>query len=550
MLLFTLHSDMTLQWRIWNNGSLTAQGYKCDTAYLSEDSKWDISDHQLGGSVCSFISIRPETGSSMQQRGETSRAIRSTPFVAQENYSCIVRTRTNIRDPNLINNVGASTTPVRVNAPTLLLGVKTNLSISSGNDLVYKIENVPSERTLIASLTASQSNGFHDLLLQHRNPPTGSRYDAFSMYALSYNQTAVVPSTKPGTYYIRIESFGHNTEPYQVQVEVKVATFEITSIDPSFAAPLGNVTLRVSGTLISNEIEATLIHETTSVIITAHSLYWFSSVEVYTTFDIENVSVGVYSVQLTNIKTKQQALLKNKLHISSGIPGQISTRIDAPRNLLRGESTIITLLVQNTGNTDVRTPIMFVRTNQQVQISIADNNGQTGNKYASELIFLPVPLQGPSGILRPGVTTKTLFHVLPNSFRASFSVALSVSFLDENQMDFTHSYAERKQDLKPQDIPNDSWDIIWSNFLNSVGETWRTMIKRFSSIANELSIGHKRIESMDEFVDFQLRIAQGAQGPLGKDIGVYLILATKPSIGRRVILHITWHFYLSVCLWK
>ena len=514
---------MTLQWRIWNNGSLTARGYKCDTAYLSEDNEWDITDHQLGQSECSFIAIPSESGSSMQQRGQSYSAIRSTPFVAQENYSCIVRTRTNIRDPNLLNNIGASITAVRVNAPTLILGVQTNLTATPGSDLVYKIENVPSERTLIASLTTIESSRFHDLYLRHRNPPTGSMHDAFSMHTLSHNQTAVVQSTKPGTYYIRIESFGQSKEPYQIQVEVKLAVFEITNIDPLFVAPLGNVTLRISGTLISSEVEATLVNENASVIIIAHSLYWFSSIEVYATFDIESISTGIYTVQLTHTKTNQQALLKNKLSIFSGIPGQISTRIDAPRNLLRGESTIVTLFVENIGNTDVLTPIMFIRSNQQVQLSITDSSGQTGNNYASELIFLPVPLHGPSGIIRPGVTTKTLFHVLPNSFRASFSVALSVSFLDENQKDFAHSYIQRKQYFRPQEIPNDSWDIIWNNFLSSVGKTWHTMMQRFSSVANELSIGNKRVESVDELVDFQLRIAQGGQGPLGKDT-IYICL--------------------------
>ncbi len=507
---------MTLQWRIWNNGSLVAEGYKCDTAYLSEDSEWDITDHQLGRSVCSFISIPSEAGSSMQQRGQRYGARRSTPFVAQENYSCIVRTRTNIRDPNILNNIGASTIPLRVTAPTLLLDIKTNLSITPGRDVVYKIENIPSERTLIARLTTMESNRFHDLLLRHRKPPTGSVHDAFSMHTLSHNQTAVVQSTKPGTYYIRIESFGRSREPYQIQVEVKVAIFEITNIDPNFVAPLGNVTLRISGTLISNEVKATLVNENASVIITAHSLYWFSSIEVYATFDIENVPTGDYSIQLTHAKTHQQVILMDQFRITSGIPGQISTRIDAPRNLLRGGSTIVTLFVQNTGNTDVLTPIMFIRSNLQVQLSITDSNGQTDNRYASELIFLPVPLRGPPGIIRPGVTTKTLFHVLPNSFQVSFSVILSVSFLDENQKDFAHSYVERKQDLKPKEIHNDIWDIIWNSFLGSVGETWRTMIERFSSIANELSIGHKKIESVDELVDFQLRIAQGGQGPLGK----------------------------------
>ena len=507
---------MALQWQVWNNGSLNAIGYKCDTAYLSENSIWDITDHQLGTSVCTFISIPPAGQGDMPPRGSIYSTIRSAPFVAQKNYSCILRTRSNIRDPNLSNNIGVSMTPLRINAPTLILGVPTNISIASGDELVYKIENVPSESTLIATLIASENSGFHDLFLRYRDPPTRSNYDAFSQYSLSHNQTAVIQSTKLGLYYIRIENFGTDTDPYQVQVEVKLAIFEITNVNPVSAAPLGNVTLHLSGTLISNDVEAALINEASSDMITAYSVYWFSSVELYATFDIRNISTGMYSIQLTNTMTNELAQLRNRFEISSGIPGQVSMRLDAPPNLLRGESTIVTLFVQNTGNTDIRTPLMFIRSNRNLQISVVRSGGETADNYATEIVFLPVPSQGPSGVIPPGVTTKTLFRVLPQSFRSSFSEFLSVSFLDESQMDYAHSYTDRKQELQPRDIPNDSWDIIWNNFMSSVGETWRTMTERFSDITSRQSLGRRIIGSVDELVELQLRIAQGGLGPLGE----------------------------------
>ena len=477
-----------------------------------------MTDYQLGNPLCTSISLNPGGPSSsppMQPSGSVIySAVRSTPFIAQKNYSCIMRTRTNIRDPDLSNNIGTSVTSVRVNAPTLLLGVPTNLSMTSSSNLVYKIDDVPSEKTLIAMLTTG-SSGFHDLFLRHRNAPTGSTYDAFSQYSLSHNQTAVVQSTKRGTYYIRIESFGRDNEPYQVQVEVKVATFEITNVNPSSAAPLGNVTLRISGTLISNEVEAALNSDSTSTTIVANTVYWFSSVEVYATFDIRNISTGTYIIQLKNTKTNQVAQLGNRFHISNGIPGQISTRIDAPRNLLRGESTIVNVFVENTGNTDIDTPIMFVLSGRNVQLSLVESSSEN-RVYAQELMLLPVPLQGPFGIIPPGVTTKTVLRVLPNNFRSSFNDILSVSFLDESQLDYEHSYVGMKQELKPQDIPDDSWNVIWKNFLSSVGHTWRTMTKRFSEVANEQSVVKRRVQSVDEMIDFQLQIAQGSLGPLGK----------------------------------
>ena len=513
---------MMLQWNIWNNGSLDAVGYKCDTAYLSEDTEWDITDHQLGEPICSTIFIPPMEASSMQQRSLSVHASRLTPFIAQDNYSCIVRTRTSIRDPNLANNIGVSVTPVRVNAPTLYLGVSANVSISSSNPLVYKIDNVPGENTLIVKLTASLDSGFHDIFLQHGTPPTGSKYDAFSQYSLSHNQTAVVQSTKPGVYYIRIESFGRNIEAYQIQIMVELAAFEIINISPTFAAPLGNVTLHISGTLISDDVQASLIYNTTSEspTISSSAVYWFSSVEVYATFDIRNLSTGFYTLQLINPKTNEVAELSNRFRITSGIPGRVSTRIDAPRNLLRGESTLITMFVQNSGNNDISTPIMFIRSSRNVQLSIVDRNSETEDAYRPELIFLPVPLQGPAGIIPPGVTTKVLFRLLPNSFRSSFTDTLSTSYLEESQMDIAHSYVEKKGDLKPSNIPDESWDIVWDNFMNSVGRTWRTLTQRLSDIDNELSLGHKRVESVDALVSFQLRIAQGSVGPLGKAIAI------------------------------
>ena len=58
----------------------------------------------------------------------------ATPFIAQQDYSGIVRTRSNVRDPNLENNVKSTVMPLSVNAPTLLLDIPTSIGLEAGSE--------------------------------------------------------------------------------------------------------------------------------------------------------------------------------------------------------------------------------------------------------------------------------------------------------------------------------------------------------------------------------------------------------------------------------
>ena len=42
MIVCVIVSDFNINWKVRNLGVLTAEGYKCDSIYFSEDDKWDI----------------------------------------------------------------------------------------------------------------------------------------------------------------------------------------------------------------------------------------------------------------------------------------------------------------------------------------------------------------------------------------------------------------------------------------------------------------------------------------------------------------------------
>ena len=492
---------MTFNWNLRNNGTLQARGYKCDTVYLSGDEKWDITDFQLGSPLCGTIDIEAYDGTSLND--ESFRLTLSTPFITQQDYSGIVRTRSNIRDPSLENNIGFTSMPLSISAPSLTLDTLTMIMLSPGEERVYKIDGIPSEETLIATLTTSDKISYHDLFLRHESPPTGFNFDAFSKRALSYNQTVTVRNTRLGTYYLRIESSGMGSDPYQVEVLVKIARFEILTISPLTAAPLDNVTIFFSGTVFSYFVQAELVHESGETH-PAISAYWFNSEEVYATFNATALPVGMYSARLVDQDSGSIAQLNNSFRISEGMPGQLSAFLRPPRPLRAGASGRVSISIQNVGNTDLLIPVMTLQSDGNALFRQLDESSPTD--YVSEYNFIPLPDTGPGGILPPGAFAQLEFEVIP---RGGFVGREPLQLSYARVLTQPHAYVDRRDDLKPPEIPDSVWDIIWNNFLESVGTTWGSFNQRISEIANQFSLCQKKVFSIQELVDYQLRVAYG-----------------------------------------
>jgi len=504
---FLHHTALNFEWDLRNNGSLEAIGYKCDTVYLSEDQRWDIADLQIGNTQCGHIRLSPFEGN--QANDETYSQSAATPFLAQQDYTGIVRTRTNIQDFNLENNIGISDTLLTINAPTLLLDTPTSITLNPGDQVVFRIENVPTEETLVATLTTLTTSGndspFHDLFLRFRQPPTGSVHDAFSQYALSSDQKAVVRNTKMGTYYIRIESFGRGALSYQVSVLVRIAKFEILSLQPTVAAPLGNATILFSGTLFSNNLQAALVNDANpEVTHKALKYYWFNSEEVYATFDMSTMEIGNYTARLTNKVTGVTANLSSSFRVAEGIPGQLSITVRQPGALRAGRSGRVEIFVQNTGNVDLLTPMMTLQTQGNALLQQIDEGISV--PPSAEIFFLPLPSKGPGGIIRPGGTAQVYFQISPTAGFTGREV-VQLSYVEEAEE--PHVYLSRRDSLRPSEIPEEIWNTIWSNFLDSVGTVWATFHRRVSELATEYSVAQKKIYSIDEIVNYQLRLAYG-----------------------------------------
>jgi hypothetical protein len=493
---------VAFDWSLRNNGTLQARGYKCDTAYLSSDDIWDITDIQLGNAVCGFVTIQPYLDNSNNDVRLGLQA--STPFVAQTNYTGFVRTRSNIRDPSLENNIGFTSIPISIRAPILSLGSPTVVTITPGEELVYRIDDVPSDKTLIATLTTTTVSAYHNLFLRYQNPPTGFNFDAFSKYSLSLNQTAVVRSTRAGEYYIRIESIGYRNEAYQIEVLVKIATFEILDISPNVATFLGNITIGFSGTVFSNFLQAELIHEITTQVYTALEVYWFTSEDAYATFNASALPSGVFMVRLIDLQTGSIAQLNNSFTITEGLPGHLSVQVRPPRPLRAGSPGMITVAIENDGNSDLLIPLMILQTGGSSVVRHVHESDSADP--TTQYNFIPIPNNGPGGILRPGEIVQLEFEVTPmDDFVGSDQLTLSYI----QNLNDSHFYINQRDQLKPPHISAPIWDVIWYNFIESVGTTWGSLNQRISEMVTQFSLSKQRVFDINTLIDYQLGISYG-----------------------------------------
>ena len=284
---------------------------------------------------------------------------------------------------------------------------------------------------------------------------------------------------------------------------VKIARFEILTISPLTAAPLDNVTIFFSGTVFSYFVQAELIHESGETH-PAISVYWFNSEEVYATFNATALPVGMYSARLVDQDSGSIAQLNNSFRISEGMPGQLSAFLRPPRPLRAGASGRVSISIQNVGNTDLLIPVMTLQSDGNALFRQLDESSPTD--YVSEYNFIPLPDTGPGGILPPGAFAQLEFEVMP---RGGFVGRESLQLSYARDLTQPHAYVDRRDDLRPPEIPDNVWDIIWNNFLESVGTTWGSFNQRISEIANQFSLCQKKVFSIQELVDYQLRVAYG-----------------------------------------
>ena len=215
-----------LEWTVSDHSTVPANGAWTDAIYVSTDAIWDIHD-TLVGRVTHNGPLGP--GASY-----TATLDSVLPVLKPGTYHFIVRTdlyNEVYEGTDEGNNKTASPGVFTVTVPEIHLSVPFNTTLSTGEDRLFQL-TVAQGQTLSVDLTTSASNAANEIFLRYGDVPTSFLFDASYQSPLQPDQTATIPRTQAGTYYILVRGQSEPGNDTPITLLAHLIPFQITNVIP------------------------------------------------------------------------------------------------------------------------------------------------------------------------------------------------------------------------------------------------------------------------------------------------------------------------------
>lgn len=240
------------------------------------------------------------------------------------------------------------------------------------------------------------------------------------------NQDIVMTSVTTGVYYISIRNVAQTPVIQNITIKAVKLPFTILTVQSSSGGNIGNVTVKISGSLFSNNMTAKLSNSGT--VIDASAVYFTNSTIVYATFNLQGKPLGIYDVTLTK-PDSSMAVLVNAFSVvnanngglnngggtntgsgngnepgcdpgaAGGINSQLVVEVIAPDKVFAGWPFIMQINYSNPTNVDIPAQVRILYSQMDIKMALTPEavvNGTTA-------LYLELTEQnGPPGIIRAG----------------------------------------------------------------------------------------------------------------------------------------------------
>ncbi len=420
----------TAKWKIRNNAGANVRGWMSDGLYLSKTNLLDSAATLLGVKY-RFVNMLPL---------QTDNVI-LTPLVttaAEGHYNLIVKTDllNNIIELDKTNNTGFSATPVYVKAKTLQLNIpEVNTLGTVSRYYALRIPDSLRGSTVLVTLKTDDSLLVrNEMFIGGGFVPTAASYDYRFEIPNYGNQQIVISDVTDSVYYIMYRCMTAAAPQQTVTLKAVVLPFTVLNVQTNTGGNIGNVTVRISGTLFRDSMVAKLSNGATTIY--ASAVYFTNSTQVFATFPLQGRPLGVYDVTLIKPDSSTAVLpggftivLANNGGLitgggvntgagngnapgcdpgaASGLNSQLTVELIVPERVVRGRPVVIVINFNNPTNFDLPAQSRILYNDEQVKMAFTRAGIPNGT---SSLYMELTETGGPPGIIRPGGGGSIIVH--------------------------------------------------------------------------------------------------------------------------------------------
>ncbi len=333
-----------IQWTVTNQSDQAASGVWSDTVFLSDDATWSIDDRPLGRVQFS--------GSLGTGDTYTSTLTADMPPVIPGQYRVIVRAdvfNQLFEDTDDANNITASPNTLDADVQEVLLSELFDTTLSMGQQRLLKV-NVPVDQTLRVTLRTDSDEAANELFLRHEAAPTGTVFDASYEGGLQPSQTAIIPSTQPGVYYILLRGFTEPQDDQPVTVLAELLPLTITDVHTDVGGSNRWVTTTIQGARFHEDAIVKLVRPGFAEF---EPSVWgvIDSTKIIATFDLTDAPHGLYDLKVIN-PDGQEAIIPYRFLVERAIQPEVTIGIGGPRAILAGDVGTYSVALQSLTNID------------------------------------------------------------------------------------------------------------------------------------------------------------------------------------------------------
>lgn len=425
----------TARWVIANLSANTATGVSSDGIYLSNNTILD--------STAVLIGIKNKTINMPPLDRDTISMQPIVTSVIEGNYNVLVKTDllNNINETEKNNNTGVSAGTIYLKAKELKLNITENNTMHT-TARYYKlvIPDSLSGSTILVTLKSNDSLTMkNEMYIGLGYVPSPSRFDYRFGTANYGNQQIVMTTVTDSVYYIAVRCTSPNPLVQNITLQAVKLPFAILNVQSNSGGNIGNVTVKLSGSLFTNNMVAKLTNGGTTIY--SSIVYYVNSTTVFATFNLQSKPLGLYDVSLIK-PDSAVAILPSGFTITTGnnggiltgggnntgqtgsgnqpgcdpgTPGGLNsllvTEVIVPEKVFVGWPFVIQINYANPANFDVPAQTRTLYNDKEVLMALT----QAGLSNGTTSLYLELTEPGgPPGIIRAGASgTITVYGKTP-----------------------------------------------------------------------------------------------------------------------------------------